>query len=152
MPLRFRRILVPHDFSDHATRALRTALDLARQSAGRVTVLHVVTPVYPMAAVPAAWMPPPDLVPTARQELERLVKRAAGRADAPPVACRVEVGDPAERIVALAARADLVVMATRGRSGLAHLLIGSVAEKVVRHAPAPVLTMHAGTARGRRRR
>ncbi len=155
MAVRFRRILVPHDFSTHATRALKVALDLARRNQGRVTVLHVVAPIPPMVAVPAGipvgWLPPTDLVPTARKELERIVARAPGRVDGPPVRCVVETGDPAERIIARARDADLIVMPTMGRSGLAHLLIGSVAEKVVRHAPVPVLTLRAAERAGRKR-
>jgi universal stress protein A len=72
---------------------------------------------------------------------------------------RVVVGDPASQIVEASRRAGAVIMATEGRTGLAHLLIGSVAEKVVRHSPRPVLTLPArrrvggsrSTARRRRR-
>ena len=75
-------------------------------------------------------------------------------AKAPRVAVLVTVGHPANEIVRAAAKADTIVMATMGRTGLGHLLIGSVAEKVVRHSPVPVLTMRAkpGRRAGKRRR
>jgi len=152
----FRRILVPHDFSDHATRALKVAAELAAQRRGRLTVLHVVVP-YPVTPpLPGEGVPlvmPVDLVPPLLQRLEKLVARVIRRR-APAVHCRVVVGDPAQEIVEEARRADSIVMSTAGRTGLAHLLIGSVAEKVVRQSPRPVLTLRSGAAaaRGRSRR
>jgi nucleotide-binding universal stress UspA family protein len=156
----FRRILVPHDFSEHATRALRVAADLAREHRGRLLVLHVITPFHPVTAFPAeqvAWPSEADLVPGERRHLEALVARVVKGRSRPPVTCKVEIGDPYHRIVDAARGVDLIVMSTAGRTGLAHLLVGSVAEKVVRHAPVPVLTLRPapakkrGRARGRRR-
>jgi nucleotide-binding universal stress UspA family protein len=139
----FRRILVPHDFSVHATRALRVAADLAGPR-GRLLVLHVVHEEPPISELPigpdATWKPPTAVVDQARRELVRIVQMAVRRGG-PRADCRVALGDPLERILAAANEADVIVMATRGRSGLAHLLIGSVAEKVVRHSPIPVLTI-----------
>lgn len=136
---------MPHDFSAPATRALRLAATLARAHGGRLTVLHVIVPFYVPADLPlglgAEQLPPPaSFVPEQRRRLERLVTRALG-ADAPPFTIAVEVGDPARCILEAARRADAIVMATAGRTGLAHLLIGSVAEKIVRHATVPVLTV-----------
>jgi nucleotide-binding universal stress UspA family protein len=151
----FRRILVPHDFSDHATRALKVAADLAAEHRGRLTVLHVVYPypVTPLAmteAVPLVL--PPDMVSHLKSQLEKLVRRVVRGRRAPRVVCRVELGDPTQQIIEVARQADSVVMSTEGRTGLGHLLIGSVAEKVVRHSPCPVLTLRAGRARAPRRR
>lgn len=148
----FRRILVPHDFSPQATHAFKHALALAKRFDGRVVAQHVIVPFYVPADVPfglaADTMPAPaTFVPEQRARLEKLVKRAAG-ADGARVTVRVDVGDPAQCILDAAQRADAIVMATSGRTGLAHLLIGSVAEKVVRHAPVPVLTVRAPAARG----
>src|SRR5262249_62368054 len=102
---------------------------------------------YPGPGVTPGEVPfasPDTLVADAKQRLETAVRRIFGRR------CRLEtrvvVGDPATRIVDAARRATCVVMATRGRTGLAHLLIGSVAEKVVRHSPRPVLTVRAAGA------
>ena len=138
----FRSILVPHDFSPPATRALRLATDLASPRS-RIVVLHVVIP-YPVIGVTPGevpYVPPETLVTDAKQQLATLVRRTFGRRRR--VEGRVVVGDPASRIIEAARRASCVVMATRGRTGLAHLLIGSVAEKVVRHCPRPVLTVRA---------
>ena len=136
----FRHILVPHDFSEQATVALKTAGMLASEHGGRLTVLHVLVPFYMPADVPFGMPPPGDLVPEQRGALERLVTKALGRRR-PPVTVRVEIGEAAQRIIQAAQGADSIVMATSGRSGFAHLLIGSVAERVVRHATVPVLTL-----------
>jgi nucleotide-binding universal stress UspA family protein len=152
----FRRILVPHDFSDHATRALVIAAELAATHGGKVTVLHVVAPVYAGAGFPAtspiAWNPPARTLREIQVRLETVVRQAIGRRAA-GVACRVAIGHPVEGILDAARRADLIVISTMGRTGLSHLLIGSVAENVVRHAAVPVLTIRARRgARKRRRR
>jgi universal stress protein A len=143
----FRSILVPHDFSSEADDALRLAAQLAGPST-TLTVLHVIEPyVGPSDITFATLVPPPQsLVPDQRRELEARVRKLL-RNGAGPVKVQVVVGSPASEIVRAAAKASLVVMATMGRTGLAHLLIGSVAEKVVRHSPTPVLTT-----RPRRRR
>jgi universal stress protein A len=151
----FRRILVPYDFSPPATRALKTAAELAAAHRGRLVVLHAVTPFYPVTDLPmaetAAWIPPADLVAEARKRLEALVARTL-RGRKARATCIVEIGDPYQSIIAAARKADTIVMSTHGRTGLTHLLIGSVAEKVVRHAPVPVLVLRAGArTKGRRR-
>jgi len=136
----FRHVLVPHDFSPQANVALKTAAQLAKQHGGRLTVLHVLVPFYLPADVPFGMAAPGDLIPEQRSHLERLVAKTVG-SDGPPVTIRVEVGDASQCIIDAGRRADSIVMATSGRSGLAHFLIGSVAEKVVRHAAVPVLTL-----------
>ena len=151
----FRRILVPHDFSAHATRALTVAADLAREHRGRLIVLHVVTPFHPVTGFPedgAVVIPELDDVLTGeRDRLEALVRRTLGRMKV-RVECHVTIGDPFHRIVDTARRADAIVMATAGRTGLSRLVIGSVAEKVVRHARVPVLTVRPAPARAASRR
>src|SRR5262245_28149008 len=142
----FRRILVPHDFSPQATVALKTASQLARAHGGTLTVLHAVVPFYIPADVPvglaADTIPSPTAyVPEQRKTLERLVTKALGAKAPKKVVYRVDVGDAAQCIIEAARRMDSIVMSTHGRSGLTHLLIGSVAEKVVRHATVPVLTI-----------
>jgi len=143
----FRRILVPYDFSPPAARALAAAADLAAETGGRIHVLHVIQPVYPPPEI-AAWIPEPNLVPTTRKRLEAAVAKAT-KGRKVPIFCRVVVGNPLDRITAAARACDSIVMATHGRTGIGRLLIGSVAEKVVRHAPVPVLTLRAGGRRGR---
>ena len=149
----FRRILVPHDFSAPADRALAVAAELARAHRGRLLVLNVIPPYQPVVGVPGEmmWVPPPPPVELERRRLERIVARTVGRNDAPRVTCRVVVADPFRAIMNAARDADAIVMATAGRTGLSHLLIGSVAEKVVRHSPVPVLTIRPRAAVARRR-
>jgi nucleotide-binding universal stress UspA family protein len=140
----FRRLLVPHDFSTHANGALRLAARLVARG-GRLVVLHVVTPFIPPAELPtgiaAAYVRPQELVAGARRQLERTVAKALPSKGGATVECKVEVGDPYDQIVKAGRTMDAIVMSTTGRTGLSHLLIGSVAEKVVRHSPVPVLTL-----------
>jgi nucleotide-binding universal stress UspA family protein len=153
----FRKVLVPHDFSQHATRALRVAADLALGHKGRVVVLHALPPVYPVVGVPPmalrkSFPPPaegPELVARVRQRLEALVSREISGRRRRRVACRVVIADPFQAIIEAARAATAIVMGTLGRTGLPHLLLGSVAEKTVRHSPVPVLTIRARLARAR---
>jgi len=149
----FRRILVPHDFSKEADQALRLASDLPAPAGGRLTVLHVIEPYYgPSDLTFAAMVPPAEsLVPEQRRELEQRVRRLLGP-KARRAAVQIVVGNPGSEIVRAAAKADLVVMATMGRTGLGHLLIGSVAEKVVRHSTTPVLTVRVSRSAAKRAR
>jgi nucleotide-binding universal stress UspA family protein len=152
-PRLFRRVLVPHDFSAAATAALRVAADLTGGGRRRLIVLHVLAPFYTGPGFPSeqaiAWTPPRELVGELQGHLETLVARTiGGRAGAE---CRAVLGDPLRCILAAARGVDAIVMATSGRTGLPHALIGSVAEKVVRHSPVPVLTIRAGRAARRPR-
>jgi universal stress protein A len=145
----FRKVLVPHDFSPPATQALRAAAQLAAEDGGRLFVLHAIPPVYPVVGVPPVapieWFPPPvpspELIANERRRLEKLVAREVPRRLRVRAECRVVIGDPFASIMNAARGVTAIVMATLGRTGLPHLLLGSVAEKVVRHAPVPVLTV-----------
>lgn len=140
---RFRRILVPHDFSRHATRALEYAARLAKESDGRLIVLHAIPPFQPVTAHiigARTYLPEGEMLRAARRRLEALVARAV-RGSRPRADVRVVIADPLQAIDDASRGVDLIVMSTAGRTGLAHLLIGSVAEKVVRHARVPVLTI-----------
>jgi len=148
----FRRILVPHDLSERASEALRVAAEIARDAAGEVLVVLVLTPVTSLAGISPpghpVWLPSDEEVAGARAQLGSLVEDALGPHDSPTVKIQVLVGDPFAEIMRQARKASCIVMATQGRTGLAHLLIGSLAEKLVRHAPVPVLTVRS-TAAGR---
>lgn len=158
----FHKILVPHDFSSTATHALKVAADLAARHGGRVTALHVLTPFYSGPGYPTqdeiAWTPPAEMLSERRRHLETVVRKALGPR-ARTVTCRAVMGEAVPAILDAAKHADTIVMTTLGRTGLTHLLIGSVAEKVVRHSPIPVLIVRApaprkraeGRARGPRR-
>jgi nucleotide-binding universal stress UspA family protein len=111
-------ILHPTDFSERSDGALPIAQALARDQGARLVVLHVMDESAPAAAVRAT-------VPDARVRMEQ----------------RLEKGDPAETILRVASeiKCDLIVMGTQGRTGLERLVMGSVAEKVLRQATCPVL-------------
>ena len=139
----FRRILVPHDLSVRADAALRAAARLLAPG-GRLEVLHVIVPIAPIPELPVGglgrYIAEPEFVHGARRQLETIVRRVFGRRR-PRLTITVAIGDPHECIVRAGRRADLVVLSTLGRTGLAHLVIGSVAEKTVRDSPTPVLTV-----------
>lgn len=150
----FRRILVPHDFSDHATRALEFATQLLGPG-GRIVALHVVVPFVPVTDIPAAgiagYVTPGELLSGAKRQLDRTIAKALPPKLAARVDTKVVIGDPYQRIVAAARGVDAIVMSTAGRTGLSHLVIGSVAEKVVRHSPVPVVTLRAAASKAAKR-
>lgn len=149
----YRRVLVPLDGSGLAERALSHAERVAAPG-GEIVLLQVLRPevvLPPGGATDVTNLREAERV--ARQMRESVgrartaaeaylarVRRAVARDDV-RVEARVVEGRPVDRLVEAAADADLVVMSTHGRTGLAHLLKGSVAERVVRHSPTPVLVM-----------
>jgi nucleotide-binding universal stress UspA family protein len=148
----YRRILVPLDGTAAAERVLPYVVPLAERFGASLTLLEATPTPADVAAAEAAVgaipvSPPlvdPDQVAGAEQAgaadyLGRLVDRLRGRGF--PVERALAQGPAADAIVAHAERvgADLIAMATHGRSGLGRLLLGSVADQVVRHAPCPVL-------------
>jgi universal stress protein A len=146
--MQFRRVLVPYDFSRAADAALGVGAALAAGRGGELVVVHAMPPVYTLTGIPSepgvpSWVPPKQLLAETREHLEELVARVAKAHRVAAVECLVVVGQPFQCILKAARRVDCIVMATLGRTGLSHLLIGSVAEKVVRYAPVPVLTIGA---------
>lgn len=145
----WKTILVPHDFSASAEAALRTAAELARVHRAMIVVLHVsnLPPNVPVDAriVPAAGADSVRLDEwVARGTSAKLEGVAAPlRAQGLEVATRARIGDIESEILAAALEdaASVIVMGTHGREGLAHVFLGSVAEKVVRRAPVPVVTV-----------
>ena len=144
-----KRMLVPIDFSETSLAALDYAVDLARTVRARMTLIHVVEPIY--LAVPGdmyAPIPRVDVLlteqrQTARVELAKLCERIAKKR----VKCEAMLATGSVyQCVAAAAKqkkADLIVIGTHGRTGLSHVLLGSVAERVVQTAPCPVLAVRA---------
>lgn len=106
---------------------------------GRLAVLHVVAPFHPPPEV-VGWLRDVEDVRAQLKRLEEVVRKRVGRRRV-PFTCKVVIGNPLDRILDAARGADVIIMATQGRTGLPHLLIGSVAERVVRHAITPVLTV-----------
>lgn len=138
------KICCPVDFSESSRVALEEAADLARRHAARLTVLHVFEPAAAVAGELQA--PMPELFQATAQELERKLagwKLEAERLGAPAVEQAVVSGVPGREIAAFAAEGghDLVVMGTHGRTGFRHLVIGSVAERVIREAHCAVLVV-----------
>ena len=138
-------IVVPIDFSPSAEEAMSWAIDLARRYGASLIVTHVLQPVAWPASPDGLMLTPTDLLATTRRELDASLERTRASIEAAGIGAKAELldGTPAAEIAALARRAaaDLVVMGTHGRTGLKHALLGSVAEKVVRTAPCPVLTV-----------
>lgn len=143
--LKIRRILVPVDFSTNSRQALRHAIAFAAQYKATLVLLHVVEPVV----YPADLGFPPmtlqttavDFQDAARMRLESLVEEELP--EGIPLETRIKVGRPYQEICDSAAkdRIDLLLVSTHGYTGLKHVLLGSTAERVVRHAPCPVLVV-----------
>lgn len=145
MPRDFKTILCGTDFSDASYGALGYALRFARISDGHVILTHIVhVPAGDLLGEQAYTLNFAEAERRARKLLAEVhEKRLEGY---PNCELRVDIGDPAEQIINLARerKADLIITATHGRSGLSHLIMGSVAEKIIRHAPCPVLVVRAG--------
>jgi nucleotide-binding universal stress UspA family protein len=142
--LAIRSILIAHDFSETADHALSYALDLAERLGAKATVVH--TYEIPSYGMPAAPVVSPEMVGDIARIERSSLDQVAARSRKPGVDLNTVLrqGTPAAEIVATAKelKADLIVMGTHGRRGLSRVFMGSVAEKVVRTAPCPVLTMH----------
>lgn len=145
----YQRILVPVDGSPTSERALQEAVKVADHKA-HVCLLHVLEEIYLLDAEGYAYIDLPALENAVRQTGERLLAQAAGKVrDAGLIAETALVEAKGERIAhvidgeAQQWQADLIVIGTHGRSGLSRLLLGSVAEGVVRGATAPVLLVRA---------
>lgn len=141
-----KRILVPTDFSEHSKNALRYAAAFADKFGAQIHLLHVFQDlaIFQPDAVTAAppALPPRDaLLAAARTALEQSIEECPIKGV--PVHPEVREGAAQEEIVVFAREKniDLIIMGTHGRGWLAHVLMGSVAEKVVRKAPCPVLTV-----------
>jgi universal stress protein A len=141
--MQFHRILAPTDFSEYSQQAVQYARELAQTFGATLVLLHVVElPPYPIEGLPPSQLGGTFLEDLERQATSDLAQVLAKEAEV-EVVRRVVVGTPYRKIVevAEAERGDLIVMATHGRTGFSHLFMGSVAERVVRAAPCPVLTI-----------
>jgi nucleotide-binding universal stress UspA family protein len=138
-----KTILVPTDFSENADKAVATAFELARQLGAKVHIVHAYgLPPLPDAMGMSVGM---DLVGPLEDAAGKELKQLAGRYDQTAEFGRAELqmAEPRDLIVRKAKElpADLIVMGTHGRRGFQHLILGSVAESTVRHAPCPVLVV-----------
>ena len=140
--MQVRRILAPVDFSDASRDALDYASAFARLLKARLTVLHSVeAPELPRRLAAFAHRVKATALDQAREDVTEFAARAASAAD--KLATEIVAGGPRDEIIRALSRlkADLVIMATSGRTGLKRLWLGSVAEHVVRHASCPVLVV-----------
>jgi len=138
-------ILVPIDFSDYSKNALKYAVQFAKQFEAKIFLIYVVEPmIYPadfsmgQVAIPSTDI---DLHSRAEEELRKLSKEIIN--DKLHAEILIKTGKPFVEIIEAASSndIDLIIIATHGHTGVEHLLFGSTAEKVVRKAPCPVLTL-----------
>lgn len=158
-PLKFRRILVPSDFSGFSRQALSVAVPLARAHGAKISLVHVVPPTVLAAPMPGggpysgSYMPISsdnmmNEVNALRAAKTQLDKLAAQLVPDDLRDCEaVRVGNAAYEVVSAAKtlKSDLIVLSAHGQSRLKHILIGSTAERIVRHASCPVLTVRGKT-------
>lgn len=145
MTLSIRKILVPTDFSEFSLNAARYAVEMAEKFGAEVTLLYVLQDAVALFPEPGVAFPAPG---NYLQELEESSKKSLERVrDSFPKELTINTelrnGPPFVEILRCAREGDydMIVIGTHGRSGLAHVLLGSVAEKVVRKAGCPVLTV-----------
>ena len=143
--VKLHKVLFPTDFSEPSEAAWSYALALAKEFGAEIVLLHVVAEPPRLAEAYEMGFTPERFVRAATDEARRLMADLIAKAADRQVTITPQVRQGVEfREIIQAARdtaADLIVMGTHGRTGLAHALIGSVAEKVVRKAPCPVLTV-----------
>ena len=137
-----QHVLVPIDFSTYAEQALDSAIALAQKLQAHVTLLHVIQPPLGVGADMGVW-PSPAFFAELEAAIMRDMEGSLARLTAAGLAGEIVVvpGVPFQEILDTAKKrqVDLIIMGTHGRTGLSHVLLGSVAEKVVRLAPCPVL-------------
>jgi nucleotide-binding universal stress UspA family protein len=145
MRLRIQKILVPVDFSPHSAKAVNVAVEFAKAFSAEIHLLHAYS--LPIGVVgPYDYQIPANILgemrESAARRIDEEVKKVANL-DVKTTGIITE-GVPTQAIVEAAEQigADLVVMGTRGLTGLKHVVLGSVAERTIRHAPCPVLTVH----------
>jgi nucleotide-binding universal stress UspA family protein len=142
----FCNILVSVDGSLHAQQALAEAIDMARTSRARLTILTAVPPVAPWVAVPGSAAAFTDIAVRLEREFTQVLRNAADQVPAEVPVTTILTREPIRR--ALLERIDqgnhdLVVMGSRGRGALRSSLLGSVSHSVLHHSPVPVLIVHA---------
>ncbi len=140
-----KRIVVPIDFSEYSKKAFRYAIDFAKTFGAEMILVYVVEPIiYPadfsfgQVALPSMER---ELHDRSLEQLNALIQKEVPEGTA--ARCVIRSGKPFVEIIQVAKeeKADLIIIATHGHSGIEHVLFGSTAEKVVRKAPCPVLSL-----------
>lgn len=144
--MHWRMILVPTDFSEDSEAALQTAVELAKSFGASLHLLHAFEyPTY--VGTPWGYSFPPDAFNDARVRVSEMLaeRQEKVKAEGVTITIEVEIGSPSEVITHVAERIDanLIVMGTRGLTGVKHVVLGSAAERTLRHAPCPVMTVKA---------
>jgi nucleotide-binding universal stress UspA family protein len=141
--MELKKILIPTDFSDHSDQALRWGASLAEKYSALMLLLHVIPPA--MEEVSTHGSASEEIIMELEAKVEARLYEIAltDLDDTRPVEVKIAVGKPAEEILRVAGEeeVDLIVMGAHGHSGLAHALLGSTAETVLRTAPCPVFTV-----------
>ncbi len=145
--LPLKRILCPTDFSDASCRAIATARDLALHFSAEIRLVHVIPVVPTVAPNPNFVLAVPEYERALHKEAQEKLDAMSRELQGAGIKTTTDVGhgDAGNEIVRMAGSdgVDLIVMATQGAGGVERFLFGSVAEKVVRRAPCPVLTLRA---------
>ncbi len=144
-----KKILSPIDFSEHSMEAMRAAMEMAKDVGAEVHLMHVIAPHHIFIPLPLATSGEQSrelareasMIEQAEEELARIKKDEFG--DSKNVLTYAVVGHPVQKLVDYAKEQgiDLIVMATHGRSGAEHMLLGGTTEKLVRNAPCSVLVI-----------
>jgi nucleotide-binding universal stress UspA family protein len=141
----FKHILVPTDFGEAAARALDFAIELASKFEAKLTLLHAswLPPLAYAAYAEGLYWPTDEMARGAQKELDAVLSKTKERY--PGAEGAIVTGEPWQMILEVAKdrSADLIVMGTHGRRGLSRVFLGSVAERIVRLSPIPVLTISA---------
>lgn len=140
--IRLKKILVPTDFSEHSDQAMRYGAELAAKFGADLHLLHAIETV-PMLLGENAYVPPESEVELEAAAVTQLDGLKLEAAEGITVVRKATHGHPFVETVRYAKNndIDLIVLGTHGRGAIAHMLLGSVAENVVRKAPCPVLTV-----------
>jgi nucleotide-binding universal stress UspA family protein len=143
---KLKKILAPTDYSELSCGGLRHAFETARELGAELIVLHVVSINDDWFAKHEELSHVRNLVAEQKEFLDKFLReKFADSMNVVEVRQKIELGNPYSNIADLAEReaVDLIVMSTHGRTGLDHILLGSVTEKVIAHAPCPVLAIPA---------
>lgn len=139
----FKKILIPTDGSEYTKVAIKKGLKLAEQTGATVTALYVVDQTaFVNIPMDSTTLNIYALLEEEGKKALEYVKKIGAEMGV-PVQVRMEDGSPVRNIIELSKNFDLIVMGTLGRGGVSKLLMGSVAEKVVRHADCPVMVVRA---------
>lgn len=143
--MHFEKILIAVDYGPIAAHAVDVGVDLAHSLHAQLAFVHAVDPTDPLA--PESGIPAAQLLAEAEREGQKLLERFREELGEPTSPVFFAVGKPAHEIVEAARmwHADVVVVGSHGRGGLRRVVLGSVAEEVMRQAPCPVLAVRATT-------